>query len=207
MRRLLLSLTLAAPALVMGCGDDPAPLFADVFWHVQCRCYGMCSGIDPRDVNNIDGEDGNDITCSVHQRGGNDVLTFSVTNEAGYSFEIRDAEFPPGGGPVSGVGCQVRIRESGNTYQGACGASQPGEAQPCQITGLMVGTDEDGNPQISGNLLCLEIPSTSDNSIRREVTAPNSPINTAGGVCEPFPSGADTPTMPVTFRVVNCSGL
>lgn len=201
MHRFLLGLVVV-PGLLLGCGEDPPPLFADVRWHVQCRCHGMCSGIDPRDVNNIDGEDGHSISCSVRERDGQNVLTFRAQHESGYYLEIRDAEFSGSGAAVSGSRCTVRIQESGNTYQGPCGSSAPGDAQPCQITNIELGEDMDGFPQISGEMLCLELQSSTDSTIRREVTAPHSPIDSSDSMCRTFPE-----TQPVIFRLVNCTGL
>lgn len=201
MHRILLSFALMS-ALLAGCGEDPPPLFADIRWQVQCSCYGMCSGIPDRDVNNIDGEDGNSISCSVRERSGQSVLTFNVSKGSDYTFEIRDAAFPPGGGPVGGASCTVRIDESGNSYVGACGSSQPSELQPCQIRNLEIGEDMDGFPQISGELVCLELQSTVDSMVRREVTAPRGRIDNSGGMCRLFPD-----TEPVAFRIVNCKGL
>lgn len=202
MHRSLLGLLVALPALLLACGEDPPPLFADIRWHVQCRCHGMCSGIDPRDINNLDGEDGHEISCSVRERDGQNVLTFRAEHESGYFIEIRDAEFSGSGGAVSGSRCTVRIRESGNDYAGRCGSSLPSEAQPCRITNLEIGEDEDGFPQISGEMICLEIPSVTDSTVRREVTGPNGRIDTSGDMCRTFPD-----TEPVIFRLVNCTGL
>ncbi len=201
MRRSLLSLVLVLPGLLLGCGEDPPPLFADIVWHVQCKCYGMCSGIDPHDINNIDGEDGHDISCSVYESGGNDVLTFTASKGTEYSIEVRGAQLTSGGS-VAGAGCRVRVEEGGNTYEGVCGSSQPSEAQPCRVYDVVIDEDEDGNPQISGKLLCLELPATSDSTRRREVSAPNSPIDTSMDMCRVLPE-----TEPVRWRMVNCSGL
>lgn len=209
MRRL--GFAFASFLALAGCGDDPSPLFADAVWQVQCRCYGMCSAIPTRDVQNLDGEapmGGGGrfaVNCSVNDRAGRKVLTASVDNADGYGFEIRDAEFPMAtGGVVSGAGCTVTVDESGNQYRGPCGANPPTVDQPCRISNLVVNTDMDGNPQIEGDLLCFHLPSTADPTRRREVAKPN--VQVAG-------SGMGEMCMPTEmsealhFRFVNCEGI
>jgi hypothetical protein len=203
----LLTLFLAATAA--GCGDDPPPFFADALWQVQCRCYGMCSGIPIRDVQHLDGETGMDtgrhaVNCSVDDRAGTNVLTANVFNDDGFGFEIRGAEFSGAGGPVSGVGCQVTVREGGNTYVGPCSANPPTVGQPCRISSLLVNNDMDGNRQVEGDLLCFHLESTADSSIRREFARPNLQVM-GGGMGETcMPTGESEP---VHFRFVNCGGI
>jgi len=201
MRRLVITSLLAlVPGSLVGCGgDDPSPLFADVQWQIQCRCMGMCSGIPGRDINHLDGEEGHRVACEVFSRGDRSVLTASAFQGSSYGIEIRDAEFPPGGGPVSGSGCTVRVVESGNEYRAACGANPPSESQPCRISELMETEDEDGNPQIQGKLVCAGLPATAGSMTVRELTFPRASVDST--MC-PFP----TPD-PAQFRFVNCRGL
>jgi len=173
----------------LGCGDDPQPLFADLQWQVRCMESGGCSGLDPHDINHLDGEDGHRIACSVEDSGDARVMTWSTYKGNDYGIEIRSAVFMGNGGPVMGTGCQVTVEEAGNTYRGSCSSSVPSVDFPCQISGLMV-ADEDDGPTIRGNLRCEHLPATADMSRLREVTFP----------------GADA-AAPVQFRIVNCSGL
>lgn len=184
------------------CGDDPAPLFADAVWQVQCRCYGMCSAIPTHDVKHLDGEDGNVISCSIYQRSGKNVLTANVRKGNEYQLEIRDAEFMASGGPVSGAGCTVTVVENGNTFSGRCGAAAPSVEQPCRISGLTLNTDEMGNPQVEGDLLCFHLPSVTGALTPREVGLPNIQSMGDAEMCVPT-EGAQ----PVHFRFVNCTGL
>ena len=194
---------LFAMLALAACGDDPAPLFADAVWQVQCRCYGMCSAIPTRDVQHLDGEDGHNVACEVFERSGRRVLTASVSRGSEFELEIRDAEFMGMGGPVSG-GCQVTVVEGGNEFRGACSANPPTVAQPCRISNLVINTDMDGNQQIEGDLLCFHLRSTADDTIRREIALPN--LQVAG-------SGMGEACMPTDeseamhFRFVNCTGL
>ena len=189
--------------------DAGPPLFADAVWQVQCRCYGACSGMPSRDVQHLDGEahEGGGIiavNCSLGDRGGGKVLTASVVNSEGYGLEIRDVEFPIGGGPISGPGCTVSVTEGGQEYRGQCGANPPSVVQPCRISNLTLNTDMDGNPQIEGDLLCFHLAATADPTLRRELAKPDLAVSGAGmgEMCQPTDASEA-----VHFRFVNCRGL
>jgi hypothetical protein len=80
MRRLVLLVLLAPLAASIGCGgDDPAPVFVDLQWRVRCHLSGGCSNTEDHDINNLDNEDGHDLSCSVSDTGGgNRLLLFSA---------------------------------------------------------------------------------------------------------------------------------
>ncbi len=182
--------------------SDLPPLFADILYHVQCRCHGGCTGATPRDINNVHGEDGHEISCTAVERGsGGRAVSFSAFKGTEYGIAL-DFELPVGGGSPSGAGCTARILDNGTTYEGACGPTQPSASQPCRVYDVEVGMDEDGNPQIAGSMVCIDLPAATDPGVLREVTAPNSPVDTSDGAC-----GVLAETEPVRFRLVNCRGL
>ena len=179
-----------------GCGDDPRPMYADFRWQVQCELMGMCSGIPPRNIEHLDGEEGHEIDCTVEDRAASQVLSFTVYGpDRAYGIAGSSIVFPAGGGPVQGTGCALTVEED-NTYVGSCGANPPTADTPCRITGITV-TEEPDGPTVAGNILCIGIPARADMTRLREVTGqravvdPTAPENAA----------------PASFRLVNCSGL
>ena len=41
-----------------GDAASPDPLYADLRWRVRCQEMGMCAASEDRDINHVDGEDG-----------------------------------------------------------------------------------------------------------------------------------------------------
>lgn len=173
--RLVLVVALAAPALgalIAGCGNNaPAGVFADVQWQVRCDIMGMCTRPDSRDVLGYDGEDGNDVSCTVVQDATSRTVTFRAESD-GFSLAARNVVVPIAGGSGSGAGCRVTVEE-GNTYEGVCGGGTPSDAQPCQIRNVQFYTDEvSGSAAMRGELRCEGIRATAAPDLRREITAP-----------------------------------
>ncbi len=200
MRRLGLVVALALVSLtVTSCGGGNGPRFADVAWQVRCPSmppagYSGCPQDSPgRDVSNVDGEAGHSVSCSVSSSGSLKILSFRVYSGSEYGIQVDGAAFDPSSGNLSGAGCTMRVLESGNSYQGTCGANPPTDAQQCQITGVSI-MDAMSGPQVTGSILCRNIKAPVDPSMLvRDVTS--------GGTS---PSARSQPFM---FTLENCDGL
>lgn len=198
MRRLgMLFVTFALATVAASCSDDAGPLFVDAVWQVRCPAMsvGGCSLVSMlRDINHVAGEEGHDLTCSVVKSSSGTTLNLRAYKGSEYGFEIQNATFPSGGGPLVGAGCRFRAREGGNDYEGVCGAGAPvAGTQPCRISDITVSDEADG-PTINAKVYCINLP------------APSSPATlqvdvTAAG------TSPDVRMQPFDLRIVNCRGL
>ena len=197
MRTLFILFSALSATVTLGCGgDDPAPLFADLQWQVQCKIAGGCAGIPNRSINNLDGEDEHDITCNVTTVDAVQFLTFRAFLGTDFGMSVTNARFPDGGGPLIGTDAVVEVEEGGNRFQGNAGANTPTTGQPCRISNLRISEESDG-PTIFADLLCVGLPARAAPSLIREVTFPGASYD------ETTATMAD----PAKIRIVNCDGL
>lgn len=202
-RVLVLGFAVLASSFASCSNSGAAEVFADLRWRVRCETMRMCSGYPDRCILGFDGDTVEDcgttidqrVSCNVIETATTRTLTFNTsatTPGASYALGITAAAIPRAGGSAGGTGCQVTVREDATTFTGACGASPPNEAQPCQVSNVRFMVDAEGRTLITGNLYCVNISPAAAMTIDREVTAPgNEPAAT---------------TQPMTFSLYDCRG-
>jgi len=170
MRRLFVLAIIAVTALACS-EENPPPLYVDVNYQVRCiDCEPRAADDSPRDVRAIDGESGFDVACSITERGGDRLLTFSAIYmdaerpSRSYGLSLVQANLD-GGDP--GGSCLVVVSEGNNTYEGGCTAEDPDDEDPCQVE-LEA---EDGI--VTGTILCAEVPNKNSSMITRHLVDPN----------------------------------
>jgi hypothetical protein len=201
---LLAPLTLAA----IGCGDDPLPVLVDVQYQLTREFAGGL--VEPaRDINNINGVDGLDLTCSVRNDGANQVFSLSAFQGTDFGLSFQNVVFPQGGGGLIGTGCRIGILEGDNMYQGQCSAAAPSGhcvmrpdmtpmyncMQPCRVFDISITTAADG-PTVNLKFFCQGLSYPADRTRVVEVIKPGAGAN-----------GTNAQDFPVTLRAVNCDGL
>lgn len=208
------SLLLVPALLLSNCSDASKPSFADLQFKVRCRLSGGdCVESLVRDVQNLHGEDGHVVTCSLSDQGdGAHSLSFSVQNTTDdWGLTARNVGFSTEGGSVIGATADFTLTEGANTYEGNISANPTdlgecpdpedrtcsrctGVTHQCRLSSLTF-VDEPEGEGIQGQLLCLCLPNRADQLITREVTG-------AGAFDDDDPLSAD----PVSFRLLNCDG-
>jgi hypothetical protein len=201
MRRFLLSLIVVAslPTLT-ACNDGDKPLFMILNYQVSCANTGGCSGIPPRMIETLDGEEGNEIFCSLTDAGGDYLLDLSFSNISEgaaneYGLELRNTVVPMAGGPARNG--TLTVTEESSDYEGRVGGSPPPDTCagdpptmceiPCRVYDIMF-ADSPNGPTIQGSIQCVGLPLGLDPTIAREVHMPSDR------------------NMPATFLVENCAG-
>jgi len=182
-------LSLALMSWLSACADDAKSIvYLDLAYQVRCLdCVPYVAEGGPHNIHAVDGEEGYRLTCDVTRLDGVRSVSFSVLQPAddsgeklSFSFEQVDLDSPT----PAGSRCQVRLTQSGNTYEGACSADAPSVATPCQVSlSEQAGT-------ISGQVLCQGIPNIA--GLRagvRHVVAPG------------------TRDQPAALSIHGCSGL
>jgi len=163
-----------AAVAVVGCTntDDPPPFF-DMDY--QVRCKGDCNNAfddKARTISHLDAEDGYSVSCNVSGAGSERVMNASFhcpgdSADCGgdYSFELANVFI---GGNDPGAVCRVYVAEGANIYEGECTATDPSADKPCQVI-----IEEDGG-DVSGTVMCVNIPNAVNQSQRRGVFSPGS---------------------------------
>lgn len=179
MQRLALCVGIGLALLVAGCtSTEDAPVYMETRYQVRCMGCVPFSPDDPvRTIETLDGETGVEIECAVD---GRNRLSFSARSEE-YYFALNNAELADESFP--GDSCRVRVREGGNTYEGACTTGEPNEDTPCRVDLTVEGDTA------TGSILCERIPNRANPTQTRFVVAP----------------GARD--MPAEFTVNGCKGL
>jgi hypothetical protein len=191
MQRTLLGFFVALAAVTFGCGGDPPPkVYGDMQWRLRCDEFGGCAGIRDRSILGLDGDEGQSVDCSQSSSDGTTTLFISAYNRSNpddqFGIAINNLRVPSGGGGVVGT-CNVSVLESGNTFQGLCGATMAtSEAQPCYIASVMF-SDSEAGPRVSFTMQCTDLPNQADATIKRELTRPGDS------------------TMPAFFEITSCS--
>lgn len=184
--------------MTAACNDpEPLPVYFDLNYQVGCLRDSAapelgCSGLHgpERIVKAVDGEDGYVNSCSasgVPGTPGVTVVSLSSRNGSQQTFSISGAQI----GVVGDVGptCRVKIVEGNNTYEGACSASPPSRAIPCQLSDFGINT----MGLLHGSLYCDNIPVGSSPGITRDIAK----AGTHGSL----------PVQPAEFFVDPCTGL
>jgi hypothetical protein len=198
MRRIFL-LAMVPSVFAFGCGDpDAGKLFADIQYATRCDATPHCGAPQERDICGINqgdpcNESGEPVraSCTVTEGDGTRTLSFSASQGDDFSIAVTNATFPAEGGSASG-GCTVTVQEGANAYRGACGSSEPSEAQPCRVNSVMF-FDDMGNPTVEGAIFCQFLPNRASPELEIEVTA--------------LGSGPGPASTPARFRLANCAGL
>ncbi|HBQ14999.1 MAG TPA: hypothetical protein DEF51_29020 [Myxococcales bacterium] len=188
---------------IAGCGDPNAgALFADIQYATRCEMAATphCGSPVNRDICGIDSGDpctpdapNPQLSCNIQESAdGTRTLEFNASQGSGFALTIIQAIFAPGSTSAGGAGCRVVLVEGANRYSGACGASPPSEAQPCQITSVRF-YDDEGNPTVEGALYCEGLQNTANPTLTIEVTQVG--------------SGPGPAMTPGRFRLANCAGL
>jgi len=212
--RLLISCLLFLPACGSRCGggaagdggsdrDTPpndvrgdreaADLFMTLGW--SSDCVTGCSASPDRTAMHLNGENGWVYSCELFAQASTYRLTFAAdhnpvptVDEAEYGIEFRSLSFPTTGGPAR-AGCLFRLLEGGNEYEGNCGGEAPGTPnQPCQVSDVHVGPNENGQTAILGTFRC-------ENLIAPAAPPPDLPLRVVEG-----PAGALT----ARFEIQGC---
>ncbi|MBW2464506.1 MAG: hypothetical protein JRH11_22855 [Deltaproteobacteria bacterium] len=199
MRSLLLSLLVVATLpLVTACGEEAGPAF--LFLNYQMECTG-CTGVPTRQIDTLDGVNGNSISCSVTETSGQYLFNLSFAHPSGdplddYAFKIENAVVSVSGGPASRA--NIEVTELGNRFEGAASGSAlaPGCADepptacttPCRLYDISFENSANG-PAVLGSLECDGLPLAADRTRTAELHAPTDA------------------TMPANFLFENCAGL
>jgi hypothetical protein len=202
MRRFLLSLIVVAslPTLT-ACNDGDKPLFMLLNYQVSCRNVGGCSGIPPRQIETLDAEAGNFISCGVTDAGDQWLLDMSFDHPSSdpledYGLALSNVSVSKGGGPAANG--TIAVTEESNLYRGRVGGSPPAATCsddpptmcpiPCRLFDIEFGDSANG-PTIRGKIQCEGLPLNVDSMVSREIH---------------FPTDR---TMPADFLIENCDGL
>ena len=187
---------------IPGCGDPNAgALFGDIQYATRCENTLGCPGPVDRDVcgiNNGDpcmiGAPEARVSCTIQESadGSTRTVDFSASQGSGFAITVSQAIVSSAGGSAAGAGCNVRVTEGANRYEGMCGSSPPSEAQPCQISAVRF-YDDMGNPTVEGAIKCEFLPNQSQPMLQIELTQVG--------------SGPGPASMPGRFRIANCQGL
>lgn len=153
--------------LIASCSEDPVPASANIAWRVRCDIEGGCSRNEDHEIRHTNGEDGNQVSCSITDGGGMASVFFRAYFSDEYGIQVRNLTVPSSGGSAIGTSCRVTVLEQSEDYVGTCGSGVPSDAQPCRIREVVL----DGST-VSGKLICSGLPSDADLALKREVTAP-----------------------------------
>lgn len=176
MQRISLGFFLVLAAVAVGCGDDPPPkVYGDMQWRLRCEEFGGCAGLRDRSILGLDGDDGQQIDCTQDTSDGITTLFISAFNRTDptdeYGISINSLRVPSAGGGVVGM-CNVSVLDSGNTFQGSCGATMmTGDAQPCYVANVAF-SDGEAGPRVSFTMACTDLANQADATIKRELTSP-----------------------------------
>ena len=176
MQRISLGFFVVLALVGVGCGDDPPPkVYGDMQWRLRCEEFGGCAGIRDRSILGLDGDEDQQIDCSQSSSGGTTTLFISAFNRSNpddeYGISISNLSVPSAGGGVIGS-CNVSVLESGNTFQGRCGATMmTGDTQPCFISAVNF-DDSEAGPRVQFTMACTDLPNQADATIKRELTRP-----------------------------------
>jgi hypothetical protein len=159
--------SLAACALaclgLFGCNEeDPPALYLDLDYQLRCNdCEPRGNDGPVRDVQAVDGEGGNNLTCYYESN----LLTLELEG-SGFTFRILQARL----GDDPGEFCEIVVSEgSGSQYRGDCrGPDDDSSGAPCELEI----TNEGG--VLSGTLLCTNIRHELTPEYERYVVAPMS---------------------------------
>lgn len=182
---------------IAGCGDPHAgALFIDTQYATRCDMTRGCDMPHQHDFcgfadDPCEGTPEVTVSCSVDEADTQRVISFSARAE-GSSISVQNLIVLNGSNAASGGPCRVSIVEGANSYSGACGGSEPSEAQPCRINNIAF-VDDMGNPTFSGDIFCQFLPNSASPALQIEVTSNG--------------SRAEDLTNPGHFRFANCSGL
>ncbi len=185
---------------IAGCGDPNAgALFIDMQYATRCDMTHGCDMPHDHDLCGfsnsdpcVEGDPKPVISCSVSETETERTISFSARQQAGASISVTGLTVTTGGMAATGGACRVSVSEGANNYAGACGGSDPSEAQPCRINNISF-FDDMGNPTLAGDLYCQFLENSANPTLQIEVTAPGT-----------------TPTdiaSPAHFRLANCAGL
>lgn len=208
MRRLVyVAISVVCMPLLASCGSSGSGrVFADAIWQARCppTLMGCPSDGDPHDVFGFDGDDFTSadgvatgtITarCSLTELSdGNATLSFTAQVGGQYLVRVNGAvtNFETGG-PVLGAGCSLQIVDDSVTYQGACGANAPSEAQPCQLGPIVIDPDAEDGRELRTTILCSSI------------VAPSAPTVLQRDIERGRPEARGTPA---PIRFINCGGV
>lgn len=201
MRRWLpISVLFISSISAAGCGDpDAGKLFADIQYATRCPRSNHCTGPEDRDICGINGgtpcvevEGTATVSCNVTESGDNRSINFSASQGGDYQISVRNATVAASGGFATGTNCSVVVVDGVNRYEGRCGPAEPGEAQPCQISGVRF-YDDMGNPTLEGAIECRDLPNQANPDLLTDVTSVG--------------SGPAAAAEPGAFRLANCLGL
>jgi len=182
--------------LFASCGGGSSAVFGDAVWQVQCPAgsTGCPMGGDEVNVFNFDGDEGVTAECQVFDGGGDEII---VDLAVGYGrdprLSITGLVTGTDGGPVRGQSV-VTFTDDSNTYGGGtlgtAGANVPSDAQPCQISDVVVDRAGVDGPEIRFSLLCRSVPAAAaPTRLQRDLTRPRNS------------------TEPAQIRMIFCEGL
>ena len=205
MRRFsLASVALLSLLGIGGCGGDPPiePL-ADVRYELGCGTRMGCAG-QLRDINGFNAEGGTVVSCTAGTGAAGSTLNFSLSaldpvTGRRFGLAITNVVYDAATGSVIGTSGTVIATEGANTYRGEISAGAPSTTAPCQLSNVAKTSDDVGNPQIEGDVICGSVPGDTMGAIGLEqsgVPTFHYDLHT--------PSAA---TVPTHFRIVLCSGL
>lgn len=195
------SLTLTLAVLLPGCGSGSGRLFADIDWRVRCQSMPGCDVTTPipdHRVRAFSGEDGIAVTCEVTEISETDRRVFFSVTEGSGALTLGNARIQgecteAGCGVTGGDDCSVTVREGANTFAGGCTPGEAGVGQPCSVQNVRFCLDGAGNPQVEGEIRCVDLEGRANPALIREVTAPG--------------EGFGAFNSPATFDLRNCDGL
>lgn len=199
------SAILAACALVgltaVGCNNtEPSTIYVEASWKVRCpdtatlpdTCAAGCTPGQDRVIQSFTGENGTNLSCSVVETSTQRILDFDFLTSDGPSLQVQNLALPISDAAVSAASGRVIVNEA-NTFQGAAGASEPSNEQPCQVSNVVFSIDPDSmETLIEGDIYCELMRAPADSRLCRG-------LSDVGG--------SGTANVPAHFEIYSCSGL
>ena len=184
-------INLAVVLSLAGCGGSSTDLFVNMQWQVKCDGQNDCLQGDhlPHDAFDFApgttedvfipgtstisaGEDFRASCRLTELENGNLSWDFEI-EAVSFSFAVRQAEIPSGGGLLTGDSCEVTVTDDSNTFQGACGSAATSADQPCRFTSVGLVNDEVvtglSGPTLQTTVQCDALPSPNNTSIQRNI--------------------------------------
>jgi hypothetical protein len=161
--RKLSLLGLPVLALLSSCGVEANAVYADVRWWATCPTVNpwACPATKKHDFQQFDGDivEGTLYRASCTAVESNNQLSVSFTVQDGEdALDVRGIVTGVNGGSVLSGGCSVQMTESGNSFEGDCGAATPSAAQPCQIQNVAVDRNDPDGKSVTVRMSCDRLP-------------------------------------------------
>ena len=170
---LVLPLALCASLVLGACNEtDPEALYIDVRYQLRCKdCSPRTNDGPVRDVHDLDGDGGFDLSCTTSTGDEGRLIDFSLEytdpkdDHKNISLVVDQAGL---GDAPHGAACSLKVSDGGSTYEGRCANGETTDERPCAIA------LERSGDIVRGTLDCDRIPIQDMLSPFRYLKAPSS---------------------------------